>query len=100
MSEPQNPSVFSFEAQTGQEAVLEIAQRNMPATASDGQLRLAMEASGLATYHWNIDSDEIVWSANAIEVLGSDPVVVIDCGKDIILGGDQGNDLFARHRSQ
>ena len=43
MSEPQNPSVFSFEAQTGQEAVLEIAQRNMPATASDSQLRLAME---------------------------------------------------------
>ena len=73
MSEPQKPSVFSFEAQTGQEAVLEIAQRNMPATASDEQLRLATEASGVATYHWNIESDEITWSPNAIEVLGSDP---------------------------
>ena len=73
MTEPQNTSAFSFEAQTGQEAVLEIAQRSMPAAASDEQLRLAIEASGLATYHWNIESDEIVWSSNAIDVLDSDP---------------------------
>ena len=73
MTDQQNPSAFSFETMTGQEAVLEITQQSMPPAASDDQLRMAVEASGIATYHWNIDSDTITWSSNAIDVLGSDP---------------------------
>ena len=71
LSEPQNISAFSFEGPSEQEP--EVAQRSMPATARDDQLRMAVEASGLATYLWNIETDEIIWSSNAGEVLGSDP---------------------------
>ncbi len=71
MNEPQTTSPFSFEPQPGTEAVLETAAP--PPLADDTRLRAAVEASGLATYHWSIDSDEIIWSSNANDVLGSDP---------------------------
>ena len=74
LSDPQNASPFNFETRSGQEAVLETAEPagSAPLTADDEKLRMAVEASGLATYHWNIETDEIVWSPNAMEVLGAD----------------------------
>jgi diguanylate cyclase (GGDEF)-like protein len=72
LSESENITPFSFEA-VGHEAVLEAAaSERVPAVGND-QLRMAVEASGLATYHWTIESDEIIWSPNVEEVLGSDP---------------------------
>jgi diguanylate cyclase (GGDEF)-like protein len=37
---------------------------------SEGDLRQALAAAGEAAYRWNIESDEIIWSANAPEILG------------------------------
>lgn len=73
MNEPQMTSPFSFETLSGTEAVLELAELAPVPLADDARLRAAVEASGLATYHWTIESDEIIWSRNATEVLGSDP---------------------------
>lgn len=73
MNEPQMTSPFSFETLSGTEAVLEVAEHAPVPLADDARLRASVEASGLATYHWTIESDEIIWSSNATEVLGSDP---------------------------
>jgi diguanylate cyclase (GGDEF)-like protein len=40
------------------------------------RMRSAVEAAGQATYHWIVETDEIVWSANAADVLGCDPAVI------------------------
>ncbi len=64
-------SPFSFTTDPAPGVELGKAQDGA-ASASDS-IRLAIEASGLATYHWTIESDEIVWSENAVEILGSDP---------------------------
>jgi diguanylate cyclase (GGDEF)-like protein len=73
VNEPQTTLPFSFEAQSGTEAILEVASQAPVPQADDTRLRAAVEASGLATYHWTIESDEIIWSSNANDVLGSDP---------------------------
>jgi diguanylate cyclase (GGDEF)-like protein len=73
LSDSHNMSAFSFDAAGGESTGLEIARRKMPAAANDEQLRLAVEASGIATYHWSIETDDIIWSPNASEVLGGDP---------------------------
>ena len=39
--------------------------------ASENDLRQALKAAGEAAYRWNIETDEIHWSANAPEILGS-----------------------------
>ena len=44
------------------------------------RIQKAVEAVGTAAYHWIIDSDEIVWSANAAEVLGA-ALPAIESGK-------------------
>ncbi len=38
--------------------------------ASESDLNSALKAAGEAAYRWNIDTDEIIWSANSAEVLG------------------------------
>ncbi len=73
MREQHQTAPFSFEALIGKEPVLEPAEPPPAAVADDDRMRVAMEASGVATYHWNIETDEIVWSANALDVLGADP---------------------------
>ena len=73
MNEPQSTPPFSFETLSGTEAMLEMAERAAVPLADDARLRAAVEATGLATYHWTIEGDEIIWSSNATEVLGSDP---------------------------
>jgi hypothetical protein len=35
-----------------------------------------MEAAGVATYNWVIETDEIVWSSNAADVMGCDPAQI------------------------
>ena len=57
---------------------MESPSRNPEATADD--LRQALTAAGEAAYRWNIESDEIVWSANAATVLGC-PLTAITTGK-------------------
>jgi hypothetical protein len=73
VNEPQTTSPFSFETLSGTEAVLETAGQAPVPLADETRLRAAVEASGLATYHWTIENDEIIWSSNATEVLGTDP---------------------------
>jgi diguanylate cyclase (GGDEF)-like protein len=73
LNEPLETSPFSFETVAGREAVPGAAPSSSLVSAGEERLRTAIEASGLATYHWTIDSDEIVWSDNALDILGSDP---------------------------
>lgn len=40
------------------------------------RMRCAVEAAGQATYHWIVETDDIVWSANAAEVLACEPAVI------------------------
>jgi diguanylate cyclase (GGDEF)-like protein len=44
--------------------------------AAEADLKQALKASGEAAYRWQIETDEIVWSANAPEVLGCSPNLV------------------------
>jgi diguanylate cyclase (GGDEF)-like protein len=70
LSEQSAPTPFSFD--------FSAADVSLPATppAETGEveglerLKKVVEASGAAAYHWIIDSDEIVWSANVEDVLG------------------------------
>ena len=48
--------------------------------ANDEDLRQALKAAGEAAYRWNIETDEILWSTNAPEVLGSS-IPAISTGK-------------------
>lgn len=53
------------------------AHQERPAPGpADGQVERALLASGIATYHWIIETDEMVWSANAAGVLGCDPAAI------------------------
>jgi len=40
------------------------------------RIRRALEAANEAAYHWIVETDQIVWSANAAEVLGCAPGVI------------------------
>ncbi len=48
--------------------------------ASAEDLKLALKSSGEAAYHWNVETDEIAWSANAPEILGC-PLAAVSSGK-------------------
>ncbi|MDE2383962.1 MAG: EAL domain-containing protein [Alphaproteobacteria bacterium] len=48
--------------------------------ATEADLRQALRAAGEAAYRWNIETDEIIWSPNAPEVLGC-PLAAISAGK-------------------
>ena len=73
MNEQQNNLLFSFEASHGREPGHGAAPAKTATDTDDGRLRMAVEASGLTTYHWVIESDDILWSNNALDILGSDP---------------------------
>ncbi|MCB1433160.1 MAG: GGDEF domain-containing protein [Alphaproteobacteria bacterium] len=69
MSEQQATSPFSFDREPLEQST------GQPASAlltGDDLMRSATEASGLAAYHWNIESDEIAWSPNAQEIFDGD----------------------------
>ena len=55
-------------------------QQTDPAAANEDDLRQALKAAGEAAYRWNIETDEILWSDNAPEVLGSS-IPAISTGK-------------------
>ncbi len=55
-------------------------QQTDAAAANEDDLRQALKAAGEAAYRWNIETDEILWSANAPEVLGSS-IPAISTGK-------------------
>ncbi len=66
-----NNQVFDFNdtfaeilAHHGPEQPIEIA------VALENDLKQALKAAGEAAYRWNIQTDEILWSANAPDVLG------------------------------
>ncbi len=73
MNEQQPSSPFSFERQEAGESPPQTNPQAAPAPIGDDAIRAAVEASGLAAYHWNIESDEIIWSSNTADVLGGDP---------------------------
>ena len=41
--------------------------------SSETRLRLALEASGMGTWDWNIPTNEVIWSANVEEIFGLSP---------------------------
>jgi diguanylate cyclase (GGDEF)-like protein len=49
---------------------------NRVAEAVEADLKQALKASGEAAYRWQVETDEIVWSANAPEVLGCAPHLI------------------------
>jgi diguanylate cyclase (GGDEF)-like protein len=49
---------------------------NRVVEAVEADLKQALKASGEAAYRWQIETDEVVWSANAPEVLGCAPHLV------------------------
>ena len=53
-----------------------------PHAANDiGVIRQALVAAGEAAYRWDINSDELEWSANAAQVLGVDDAALIATGR-------------------
>ena len=71
MSEQYSTSPFSFEPAMAADPSHRPAAA--PEAAAEDLLRQAVEASGLAVYHWNIETDEIIWSVNTRDVLDGDP---------------------------
>ncbi len=66
-----NSQIFDFNntfaelvAQNGPE------QPNHLGVANENDLQQALKAAGEAAYRWNIQTDEILWSANAPDILG------------------------------
>jgi diguanylate cyclase (GGDEF)-like protein len=72
LSEQHHDSLFSFES-PDLPADPAAADRREPAEAERSLLDIAAEASGLAAYHWNVETDDIAWTGNAGDVLGADP---------------------------
>ena len=76
-----NNQIFDFNdtfaelvAQNGPEQPIEML------VANENDLKQALKAAGEAAYRWNIETDEILWSANAPEILGCS-VAAIGTGK-------------------
>ena len=80
MSEPQPATPFSFSEpkSAAAEAVSSPVDRLNRVKDLDEivRIRRALEAANEAAYHWIVESDEIVWSGNAAEVLGCPPNVI------------------------
>jgi len=73
LSDQSPASPFSFDAPP---AAAEPHRVSLPQIDDLKRLRLAVESGGLATYHWIIETDEIVWSDNAAAILGCDASLV------------------------
>jgi PAS domain S-box-containing protein len=59
-----------------EEMVREIEQREhlqQTLSASEEQLRLALEASGLGLWDWDLRTDEVTWSAQSFRIFGFEP---------------------------
>jgi PAS domain S-box-containing protein len=58
-----------------EEPVHEIEQREHLQTLRDSeeQLRLALEASGLGLWDWDLRADEVTWSAQSFRIFGFEP---------------------------
>lgn len=54
-------------------SAVERQRAQIAARDAEFRLRMALEASGLATWDWDIDSDEIQWSASHFHILGYAP---------------------------
>ena len=66
-----SPFVFDAPATESPAPAAEAPPAHAPLAELE-RLQLAVEAAGLAAYHWIIESDEITWSGNAADVLGCD----------------------------
>ena len=73
MSDHQPAAPFQFDAPPAAPAIAPAPQPSVAPIDELGRLQLSIEAAGLATYHWVIDTDDIAWSGNAADVLGCDP---------------------------
>ncbi len=71
MSDTFSSEIFDF-SDTYAELMAESGsdQQGKAQVATEQDLSQALKAAGEAAYRWNIETDEIVWSANAPEVLG------------------------------
>jgi diguanylate cyclase (GGDEF)-like protein len=80
LSEPQPATPFSFSEpiSAAAETVSSPVERLNRVKDLDEivRIRRALEAANEAAYHWIVESDEIVWSGNAAEVLGCPPSVI------------------------
>ncbi len=79
MNEPQPATPFSFRESTpgAVSSPVDVEKPNQVNGLDDtARIRRALEAANEAAYHWIVETDEIVWSANAAEVLGCAPGVI------------------------
>jgi diguanylate cyclase (GGDEF)-like protein len=79
LSEPQPALPFSFTSplEVAQAVPWPVEKVNRVRDMDDGvRMRRALEAANETAYHWIIESDEILWSGNAAEVLGCAPGVI------------------------
>jgi diguanylate cyclase (GGDEF)-like protein len=82
LSDPQSLAPFSFDVSGGEaQQAGHGAQRveglsRVAETASLDRIRRAIEAVGEAAYHWIVETDEIFWSSNVLDVLGCEPDAV------------------------
>ena len=51
-------------------AAVQRAKAEMALAASERRLRLAIDATGLGTWEWNLETDEVVWNAQHFRLLG------------------------------
>ncbi|NJM28935.1 MAG: sensor domain-containing diguanylate cyclase [Rhizobiales bacterium] len=82
MSDPQSLAPFSFDV-AGNEASQSVpgdapldGLTRVTETASLDRIRRSIEAVGEAAYHWVVETDQIFWSSNVVEVLGCEPDAV------------------------
>jgi diguanylate cyclase (GGDEF)-like protein len=77
LQELESNQVFTFDEAF---ATLVVEQNSETPTrieeAAEADLKQALKASGEAAYRWQIETDEIIWSANAPEILGCAPNLV------------------------
>ncbi len=77
MSEPQPATPFSFSEPAAAATPSPVEQLNRVKDLDDiVRIRRALEAANEAAYHWIVETDDIVWSTNAAEVLGCAPGVI------------------------
>lgn len=72
---------------TGMATAVDITERKLAEVAlreSGARLELAQRAAGIVTWEWNLETDELILSAHAAEILGCSPSQLWTTGREIL----------------
>jgi diguanylate cyclase (GGDEF)-like protein len=75
LSKASEENTFEFGPGTQAQPTMIIETAPTPAKTLENPLR-ALKAANEAAYHWSVDSDELIWSANVSDILGCPPEAV------------------------